>query len=189
MEKIDVKIGTLVDFEKLARLDFANNVENMFEVVQGNMNLSLREVSLQKPLHNASANYSEEIMEEMIPKLLNANQIPLVGFVNQQPVGYLMANWQQWPGGKIIVIDGILVERNSLGKGLAKSMILELIKLAKANKECRGIHAEMDTTKYQANKLLMNMGFKFAGTKLYVYSSDNPFAGSKEALYFFYAIK
>ncbi|MCK5015734.1 MAG: GNAT family N-acetyltransferase [Candidatus Peribacteraceae bacterium] len=189
MQNTEVRIGAIDDFLQLATLDYSNSVENMFEVVKKDGYLSLQEIVLPEPILNASSNYAEEIEQEMIHKLSDINCIPLVVFVDHVPAGYLMAKWGQWPEGKVVEIEGILVAHQYAGKGLAKAMLMEIMKIAKADAECRGIYAEMDTIKYQANKLLMNMGFVFAGTKLFVYSNKDPRAGSKEAVYFFYKIE
>jgi hypothetical protein len=46
----------------------------------------------------------------------------------------------------------------------------------------------MDTKKYQANKLLLKMWFKFGGTKFFIYSKEEPHIYSKEAVYFYYPL-
>jgi ribosomal protein S18 acetylase RimI-like enzyme len=185
---IKIRIGSEDDFRQLAKLDYTNTCDKMFEVACDDNKVFFAEIDLPQPVTNASAIYTEEIEADMILRLKDNSTIPLVAFYNEAPAGYLMAKWEKWPGGKVVSIDGILVANGYNGKGLAKAMIEELIKIAKKDSECRGVHAEMDTGKYQANKLLMKMGFVFAGTKFYIYSNENPKKYSKEAVYFYYKL-
>jgi len=186
MTRIKVKIGSKKDFKELAKLDFSNTCNKMFDISYTDNNIAVSEVDLQKPIVNKSENYVDEILEDMIPKTEDKNFVPLVVFSNNMPAGYLMAKWDKWPNGKVLVVEGILVANQFAGKGLAKALVGGTIETAKQNKECRGIHVELDTTKYQANKLFLRMGFKFAGTKFYIYSKEDPRKYSKEAVFFYY---
>lgn len=188
MTEVNVKIGSQNDFEELAKLDYTNTYDKMFDISYKEGNVSISEIDLPKPVTNDSKTYTDEIIEDMIEKIKEENAVPLVVFYNNHPAGYLMANWQNWPNGKVLVIDGILVANQYAWKGLAKALVTECIGIASQDKECRGIHAEMDTMKYQANKLLLKMGFKFGGTKFFIYSKEEPHKYSKEAVYFYYPL-
>ncbi|MCU0679974.1 MAG: GNAT family N-acetyltransferase [Planctomycetes bacterium] len=185
---IEVKIGSEDDFKQLSKLDYTNICDKMFEVVCCNNQIFLNDISLPKPIINDSIGYTREIKEDVIKRLKNNNILSLVVFYNNKPAGYLLAKWENWPNGKVVSIDGILVANKYNKKGLAKAMLEKLIRIAKQDSECRGIHVEMDTSKYQASKLLMKMDFVFAGTKFYIYSNKDPEKYSKEAIYFYYKI-
>lgn len=181
-------MGVKEDFINLAKLDYTNTLEKMFNVSCERNTTSFSEISLPRPIINKSEIYTDKILEDMIPKLERDNCIPLVAYYDNDPAGYLMAKWENWPNGKIISIDGILVANKFTGKGLAKEMLQKIVEIAKQDPECRGVHAEMDTTKHQANKLLLGFGFKFGGSKLFIYSKENPHNYSKEAVYFYYPV-
>ncbi len=188
MNTIKIKTGTQKILESLSKLNYTNTCEKMFSISFADEKISISEIDLPEPITNLSENYTNEILEDMIPKLSQKNTLPLVVFYDEKPAGYLMAKWEEWPEGKVLVIDGILVATEYSGKGLAKALVEEAIKIAQQTKGCRGVHAEMDTTKYQANKLLLGMGFKFGGTKFFIYSKEEPSKYSKEAMYFYYPI-
>lgn len=183
-----IKLGTKEDFINLSKLDYSNVYEKMFNVSYVDDIISFSEISLPAPQTNKSEIYTNEIMEDIISKLDSSSCIPLVVFCENFPAGYLMAKWEKWPNGKVLSIDGILVANKYSGKGLAKEMLQNVVEIAKQDSECRGIYAEMDTTKYQAGKLLLNFGFKFGGSKLFVYSKEEPSQYSKEAVYFYYPV-
>ena len=176
-QNIKVKIGIKEDFEKLTKLYYTNTINKMFHVEYENYQIKLSEVDLEKPIHNSNS-YVEEISEVMIPKLSEKNIIPLVVFVDDQPAGYMINEWQFWPQGKIMINHGILVANKYTRQGLAKKLVEKSIKIAKADTECNGIHIEMCTFKYQANKLLLSMDFVFAGTKFFIWHNSLPYKNS-----------
>lgn len=184
-----IKIGTKEDFKILSKLDYTNICEKMFSISCVNNVISFSEVSLPDPHINRSEIYIDEITRDMIPKLENDSYIPLIAIYENCPAGYLMAKWEKWPNGKVLSIEGILVANKYSKKGLAKEMLQKIVEIAKQDSKCRGIYAEMDTTKYQANKLLLSFGFKFGGSKLFVYSKEEPRECSKEAVFFYYPVQ
>lgn len=188
MPEINVKIGSKKDFEELATLDYTNTYKKMFDISYKEGIISISEIDLPQPITNESKNYTDEIVEDMIEKKKDNEFVPLVVFYKNSPAGYLMAKWENWSNGRIFVIDGILVANQYARKGLAKALITKCIEIASNDKECRGVYAEMDTTKYQANKLLLKMGFKFGGSKFFIYSKKEPHKYSKEAIYFYYPL-
>ncbi|MEI6728371.1 MAG: GNAT family N-acetyltransferase [bacterium] len=185
---IKVQIGSLEDFQKLTKLDYTNTVNKMFQVEYENLQIKLSEVDLVEPIHNSNS-YVDEISEVMIPKLSEENIVPLVVFVDDQPAGYMLNEWQFWPLEKVMINHGILVANKYARQGLAKKLVQKTIEIAKKDGHCKGLHIEMDTLKYQANKLLLNMGFSFAGTKFFIWHNELPHKNSKEALYFYYKIR
>ena len=188
MTIIEVKTWTEEDFVALAKLDYTNTYDTIFSVsyTQGVMNI--QEIKLPQAVTNASKIYTDEIQEDMIQRLKNENTVPLVIMYDAQPAGYLMAKREKWPNWVVLVIDGILVVSKYAGKWLAKTFLQKIIEIWKSNPECRGIHAEMDTTKYQANKLLLKSGFVFWWSKFFIYAKDKPSTYSKEAVYFYYSL-
>lgn len=196
MNKIEVKIGSRDDFESLKKLDYTNIYDRMFDISYTNDQISISEITLPEPIVNRSEIYTEKtyknlinsMLENMSPTLIDKNVIPLVVFFNNNPGGCLIAKWEAWPNGKVLVIEGILVASQYIGNGLAKALVQKAIEIAKREPEGRGIHAEMDTTKYAASKLLTKIGFKFAGAKFFVYSKEEPCKYSKEAIYFYYPL-
>jgi len=183
-----VTIGTKENFIYLTKLDYTNTCDKVFSISKKNNSLSLAEESLPKPITTKSKMYVDEITNDIIPNMEKKDMVPLVVFYENKPAGYLMGQWEDWPNGKVLVIEGILVSNKHQGKGLAKNLLLKAIDIAKSNSECRGVYAEMDTTKFQASKLLLASGFNFGGAKLFIYSKEEPSKFSKEAIYFYYAI-
>ena len=188
MTEISVKIGSENDFQELAKLDYTNTYDKMFDVSYTEGNISITEIDLPEQIKNDSKIYTDEIKEDMIERMKNKNSVPLVVFYDNHPAGYLMAKREKRPNGTVLSIDGILVANIYAWKGLAKALLEKIIEIGKQESECRGIHAEMDTKKYQANKLLLKMWFKFWGTKLFIYSKEEPHKYSKEAVYFYYPL-
>jgi len=186
-EKINVKLATKEDFQKLLELDFSNTYKKMFSISQNNNQININEVDLEKPIINASENYINE-MKDYISGLDKPENFSLIGFYNSEPAGYIFSNKQKWSNGIIYNVEGVLVAKKFQNKGIAQALIIGLIQEAKKTENCRGVWVEMDTTKYAANKLLLKMGFKFAGTKFYIYSNEEPSEYSKEAMYFYYKI-
>lgn len=186
-EKINVKLATKQDFQKLLELDFSNTYEKMFNISYNNNHITIDEVNLKKQIINASENYIEE-MKNYISELDNPDVCALIGFCDSEPAGYIFSYKQKWPAGIVFCVDGILVAKKFQRKGVAQKMISSLIQEAKQTKNCRGVSIEMDTTKYAANKLLLKMDFEFSGTKFYIYSNEEPSKYSKEAIYFYYKI-
>jgi GNAT superfamily N-acetyltransferase len=188
-KNINVKIGTVEDFKKLEKLDYTNTMNKIFQVDYENYQIEISEVDLEEPIVNDSHEYSQELAEEMLPKLNDKSYIPLVVYVDNEPAGYMLNQWQFWSKGKVMINHGILVANKYARQGLAKKLIEKSIQIAQEDDKCQGIHVEMCTFKYQANKLLLSMGFMFAGTKFFIWHNDLPYKNSKEALYFYYKIK
>lgn len=183
---IEVKIGSVDDFYELSKLDYTNVVTKKFSIESKNLQISISEIDLDEPITYLSKSYTDEILEEMIPMAKKENFLPLMVFVDGQPVGYMLNEFQKWPQGKIMLCHGILVANSFARQGLAKALINKAIDIAKADPECHGIHAEMCTFKYKANNLLLRTGFTFAGAKFFVWKNEEPSANSKEAMYFYY---
>ncbi len=188
MTDITIKIGTLEDFKKLCELDYRNTIDKVFSVNYDGSTISLSEIDLPEVKTNPSDGYIKEIKEDIIPILDQANILPLVAFLDGNPAGYILAQWEHWPNGKVLVVRDILVANEYLRKGIAKTLIQEVISRAQTDPNCRGVHTEMDTEKYQANKLFLKSGFLFGGTKFFIYSKELPSKYSKEAVYFYYPI-
>ncbi len=188
--KIEVKKGLSEDFIALSKLDYTNTYDSMHSISYSNKDkqISFFEIKLPKSIKNESKVYIDEIMEDVIEDIKALNSVSLVVFYENNPAWYLLAKWEKWWKSEVLDIRGILVSNNYSRKWLWKALVLKCIELAKENKNCRGIYAEMDTTKYQANKLLIHMWFEFAGTKFFIYWNEKPNKYSKEAIYFFYPI-
>jgi GNAT superfamily N-acetyltransferase len=186
-KKITIKKATIQDFKKLSKLDYTYIYDKMFEIRQTSNKISLREVKLKKPITNNSTGYQKEIIE-FIEKLKEKNSLALVAFCDSKPVGYLLSSIKKWPNGVVVEAGNILISKEYRQYGIATALFNDIILRAKKIKNCRGIHVEMCTEKYAANKLLLKMNFKFSGTTLHVYSSKEPHKYSKEALYFYYKI-
>jgi GNAT superfamily N-acetyltransferase len=188
-KNIKVQIGNEQDFKKLTRLDYTNTIHKMFQVDYQDCQINISEVDLPEPIINKSEKYTVEILEEMLPKLKDSKFIPLVVYVDDEPAGYMLNEWQVRSKGKVMINHGILVANKYARQGLAKKMIEKSIEIAKEDGECNGIRIEMCTFKYQANKLLLNMGFVFAGTEFFIWHNELPHKYSKEAIYFYYKIR
>jgi len=188
MTEIEIKIWTKQDFIELAKLDYTNTYDKIFDISYIDSAIHISEIDLPNPVTNASKIYTDEILEDMIERLNNPNAVPLVVFFDGSPAWYTMSKREKRPNGKVLVIDGVLVANRYAWKGFAIAMLQKTIEIAKQDPECRGVHAEMDTTKYQANKLLLKSWFKFAWTKFFIYSKQAPHKYSKEAVYFYYPL-
>jgi len=109
MTEINIKIGNQHDFEELAKLNYTNTYDTMFDISYQEGNIAISEIKLPTPAINDSKIYTDEILEDMIERLKNKNSVPLVVFYNNDPAGYLMSKWENRPNGKVLVIDGVLV--------------------------------------------------------------------------------
>ena len=78
-KNIKVQIGNKEDFEKLAKLDYANTIHKMFQVDYQNYQIKISEVDLPEPIYNCN-DYTDEILEVMIPKLSQKNMPTNYGF-------------------------------------------------------------------------------------------------------------
>ncbi len=159
----------------------------MFTISQNNNQIKINEVELEKPIINESKGYVDE-MKYCIDELDKSEVLSLITYVDSKPAGYIFTYKQEIDDKIIFNIDGILVAKKFQKKGIAQKMINDLIKKAKKIENYKGIYVEMDTTKYAANKLLLKMGFEFAGTKFFIYKNEKPSKYSKEAMYFYYKI-
>lgn len=186
MQEISIRKGTVVDFNKLAELDYDNTESKMFSIALDNKGISISEIELPELQFNQSSGYQDEIVHDMIPMLDQTNSVPLVAMVDDEQAAYLMAYWKNSPKGKVLVLHGILVCKAYLGLGIGTKLLNSLIGIAKADNECKGIFAEMGTDKYSACKLLQKMGFVFSGAEAFVYSNEYPTKFSKEVIYFYY---
>ena len=185
-ENIEVKIGSITDFEQLAKLDYTNTEDKVFSLSRTTFEIKLSEEEIERPIINDSEGYQSEITEVMIPMLGRDEVIPLIACVENKPMGYLMAFNSNSPQGKVIVLFGILVSIKYSGHGIGRALIEELKSIGSKDDNYKGIQAEMGTDKYTASKLLLNSGFIFSGAELYVYSNDEPTKFSKECIHFYY---
>jgi GNAT superfamily N-acetyltransferase len=188
MQEISVRKGTVVDFNKLAELDYDNTESKMFSIALENNKVSISEVELPELQTNKSSGYQHEIVKDIVPMLEQTNSIPLVAMVDGEQAAYLMAYWKNSPKGKALVLHGVLVSKAYLGLGVGTELLNSLIGIAKADNECKGIFAEMGTDKYSACKLLQKVGFVFSGAEAFVYSNEYPSKFSKETIYFCYRV-
>ena len=185
-KNIEVKIGIVADFERLAKIDYANTENKVFSLSRNEFEIKLSEEELEQPMANESDGYQTEINEVMIPMLGHDETIPLVACVDNKLAGYLMAFNSNSPQGKVIVLFGILVSSKYTGCGVGKALVEELKNICSKNADYKGIKAEMGTDKYTASKLLLKTGFVFSGAELYVYSNNEPSKFSKECIHFYY---
>lgn len=189
MNDVTIRKAIKEDCNILLGLDYQNSIDKMFSIsVEDNL-ISLSETNLSVVETNESSKYHTEIAEDFIPNIDKSDRIALVSCLNDKTVGWVLTTWKNRKAGKILVIDGILVANDARGKGCAKALVNRLIKIAKADPECIALRCEMDTKKYHACKLLLKSGFTFAGTELYVWSSNPPSKFSKEVLYFYYPLQ
>ncbi|HLD64043.1 MAG TPA: GNAT family N-acetyltransferase [Candidatus Peribacteraceae bacterium] len=187
MNEIHIAKANENDFLKLVELDYQLENTKRFDVLIRNQTIFLQERDLQSPVLQKSINYTKEI-KEYAHALIQSDVFALIAYCDKQPVGYIFSRKQDWPGCIVFVIEGILVANKFRGKDIAQKLVMSFVDGIKKIDGCRGFSVELDTEKYEACHLFLKMGAKFAGTKLYIYSNENPKEGTKEAIYFFYKL-
>lgn len=188
MSDIVIRKGSKDDLLTLCNLDFTWEAMGRFDVIQESDSIRIAESMYEKPvLRGQNQQYHDEI-KKYASYADQPDALMLVAFLDRKPVGYISAFVEEWKGGMVVNGEGILVGREFRGRGIAKALVSGLVDHAKNIPNCRGIVIEMDTEKYEANKLLLSMGFVFAGTRLFIHSGESPQPGSKEALYFYYSL-
>lgn len=185
---IIVREATKEDLLALCSMDFTWEAAGRFDVQSNNESISLSQTTFDKPILRGNNKHYHEEIRKYADYCNSVDSATLVALIDGQPVGYFSASIEEWADGKVINGEGILVARDYRGQGVAKMLVSGLIEHARTIVGCRGIMVEMDTEKYEANRLLLSMGFAFAGTRLFIYSDKPPSPGSKEALYFYYPL-
>jgi GNAT superfamily N-acetyltransferase len=172
----------------LCEVDFTWKAAGRFDVTTSGEAMTLLQTVFDQPLLRGNNDFYHEEIRKYASYCDQPDSATLVAILDGKPVGYLSASVEEWSSGKVINGEGILVACEHRGAGIAKALITALIENARTIEGCRGIMVEMDTEKYEANRLLLSMGFVFAGTRLFIYSGKSPVMGSKEALYFYYSL-
>ncbi|HVW66328.1 MAG TPA: GNAT family N-acetyltransferase [Candidatus Peribacteraceae bacterium] len=188
MNDVIVRKAAKDELLALRDLDFTWETAGRFDLHYDGTNIHLSESTLPTPVQRGSNDHYHREIEHYADLSEQPDALMLVAYVDDNPVGYVTSFVEEWKDGMVINVDGILVGREFRSRGIAKALITDLIERAKHLDKCRGIAVEMDTEKYEANKLLLSMRFTFAGTRFYIYSNEDPKPGSKEALYFYYKV-
>lgn len=188
MTAILIRPATKEDLLALCDIDFTWEAAGRFDVEVRDDSFKLLQQTFDTPVLRGNNEFYHEELRKYADFCDQSDALMMVAVAQDKPIGYVSAFIEEWKDGKVINGEGILVSREYRGQGIAKMLLSALIESARGIEKCRGIMVEMDTEKYEANRLLLSMGFVFAGTRLYIHSGEAPVLGSKEALYFYYAL-